>query len=218
MWQALYDTLKDRNFTILTIAMESRGEDAARPWIEAAKPAHPSLIDREHHVADLYNMVNVPQAVWIDEAGRIVRPTETAGASDSFRGMDRKTLTLSKEAQAERTAVKNAYVQAIRDWVLKGEHALSPAAARARLALPDETVALANAHFRLGRHLLAAGNAVEGQAFLAEAARLRPDSWNIWRQAADLEEVGKAGSPAFWARVDALGERPYYVPARLGED
>lgn len=215
MWQQIYAELKSRNFTIITVAMESRGEATARPWIEAAKPEHPSLIDREHHVADLYNMVNVPQAVWIDEAGRIVRPTETAGASDSFRGMDRKTFSMSKEAQAERAAIKNAYVQAIRDWALSGRHALPPAEAKARMPLPDAGVALANANFRLGRFLVAAGAAAEGQAFLAEAARLRPESWNIWRQAADLDEIGKAGSPSFWARVDALGDRPYYVPATL---
>ena len=29
-------------------------------------------------------MVNVPQAVWIDETGHIVRPTESAGA---YRGI-----------------------------------------------------------------------------------------------------------------------------------
>jgi hypothetical protein len=26
----------------------------------------------------------------------------------------------------------------------------------------------------------------------------------------ELEEVGKASGPEFWAAVDALGERPYY--------
>ena len=46
--------------------------DAARPWIEAAAPSYPALIDRNHRVAELYNMVNVPQAVWIDETGTIV--------------------------------------------------------------------------------------------------------------------------------------------------
>ena len=52
--------------------MDARA-DAARPFIEAAAPSYVSLIDRDHHLADLYNMVNVPQGVWIDEAGRIVR-------------------------------------------------------------------------------------------------------------------------------------------------
>jgi hypothetical protein len=36
-------------------------------------------------------MVNVPQAVWIDERGTIVRPTEPAGAYEGFRRMDRVT-------------------------------------------------------------------------------------------------------------------------------
>jgi hypothetical protein len=38
----------------------------------------------------------------------------------------------------------------------------------------------------------------------------------MWRQAADLDEVGKAGGEAFWRRVQALGERAYYPPADLG--
>ena len=29
----------------------------------------------------------------------------------------------------------------------------------------------------------------------------------MWRQAADLEEVGKASGPDFWKRVKALGEQ-----------
>ena len=60
MWQSLYAELKDRDFTVLTVAMDVA--EAARPWIEAANPTYPCLIDRNHHVADLYNMVNVPQA------------------------------------------------------------------------------------------------------------------------------------------------------------
>ena len=72
MWQKLYEDLDVNNFVVLAIAMD--GAEAARPWIEAAKPTYPCLIDRDHHVADLYNMINVPQAVWIDEGGRMVRP------------------------------------------------------------------------------------------------------------------------------------------------
>ena len=30
-----------------------------------------------------------------------------------------------------------------------------------------------------------------GRAVLGQASRLHPDSWNIWRQAADIDEVGK---------------------------
>jgi hypothetical protein len=37
----------------------------------------------------------------------------------------------------------------------------------------------------------------------------------MWRQAADLGEVGKASGPEFWARVHALGDRKYYPPPDL---
>ena len=65
---------------IIAVAMDSR-EDAARPWIKEAAPSYPALIDRDHRVADLYNMVNVPQAVWIDEEGHIVRRRKTPARS-----------------------------------------------------------------------------------------------------------------------------------------
>ena len=77
MWQKLYQDLSTKNFAIVAVAFDE--PQAARPWIEAAQPTYPCLIDRTHHVAELYHMVNVPQATWIDETGRIVRPPENAG-------------------------------------------------------------------------------------------------------------------------------------------
>ena len=65
MWQKLYDELKDKNFIVIAVAMDAR-VDAARSWIEDAAPTYPAVIDRDHRLAELYNMVNVPQAVWID--------------------------------------------------------------------------------------------------------------------------------------------------------
>jgi hypothetical protein len=70
-------------------------------------------------------------------------------------------------------------------------------------------------NFRLGVWLRRIGRPDEAASFLAEASRLHPDSWNIWRQAADLDEVGKASGPEFWARVRMLGDRPYYPPPDL---
>ena len=54
------------------------------------------------------------------------------------------------------------------------------------------------------------GRTEEAATHFAEASRLHPESWTIWRQAADLRAVGEASGEAFWQRVDALGERPYY--------
>jgi len=109
VWQSIYVDLKDQSFVVIAVAMDDA--DAARPWIEAAKPTYPCVIDRDHHVADLYNMVNVEAAL----------------------------------------------------------------------------------HF-------------------AEASRLHPESWTIWRQSAQKDASGLATGPEFWARVDALGDRPYHRP------
>jgi hypothetical protein len=191
---------------------------AARPWIEAAKPSYPCLIDNDHRVADLYHMVNVPQAVWIDETGHIVRPTESAGAYEGFRAVDRTTRKVPDEVAAITSQAKRTYVEAVRDWVVRGSasiHAFRPEAAIAHLSLPDETVARAHAHFRLGQHLLRHGQAAAARAQFDEARRLHPDSWNIWRQTAAVDDRGLAAGPEFWARVDALGRRRYYAPVDM---
>lgn len=215
MWQVLYQDLKDLGFMVVAVAEESRGADSARPWIEQAKPDYWALIDPDHLVARLYGMTNVPQSVWIDAKGRIVRPAETAGSTDHFRRMDLKTRTMAPEDQAARQAAREAYFGAVREWVRTGAHALPADAARSKQPKITPEIAEAHARFRLGTWLRANGKGTEGDRQLKEASRLHPDSWNIWRQAADLDEVGKASGPEFWARVQALGSKAYYPPPDL---
>ena len=159
--------------------------------------------------------MNVPQAIWIDEQGRIVRPPETAGSTDHFRRMDLKTRTMSPEDQAERLAARQAYLDAVRAWV--NYRQACPAGRRRprRAAQGDPEIAEAHARFRLGVWLRAHGDIVEGDRQMNTASALHPDSWSMWRQAADLDEVGKASGPDFWKRVQALGDRPYYPPPKL---
>ncbi len=215
MWQELSDSLKTENFAVVAVAEESRGAEHARQWIEQANATYWCLIDVDHRVASLYGMVNVPQCVWIDEAGRIVRPPETAGSTDHFRGIDPVTRTMSAEAQAARLATRAAYLDAVADWVRTGRHALDSDHARAKLPTITSDMALADACFRLGVWLRRNGRAAEAVPFLRKASQLHPDSWNIWRQTADLDEVGKASGLEFWTRVHALGDRPYYPPPEL---
>jgi hypothetical protein len=218
VWQSLFGDMKDHGFTVLAVALDQ--PETARPWIEAAAATYPCLIDRDHYLADVYNMVNVPQAVWIDEEGRIVRPPETAGSMDAFRAMDRKTFTIPDEVMAERNRVKTQYFDAVRDWVLRGSgsvHAMNATRTAEKLKLPDATIAEAHARFQLGRHLLRAGREVEAQVQMAEASRLHPDSWAMWRQAAAKDTRGLASGPEFWKRVDALESRYYYPPAEIDD-
>jgi hypothetical protein len=163
-------------------------------------------------------MVNVPTAVWIDEHGRMVRPPENAGSSDSWRKADRTTGKLSDDLVAERTRTKAAYFDAVRDWALRGAaspYALDANAITTRMSVSDASIAEAHAHFRLGQALLHEGRADEARAQFDEATRLHPDSWAMWRQAAPKSPNGIAGGPEFMKRVDALGERYYYPPVEL---
>ena len=203
MWQQLFDGLKTEKFMIVAIAEESRGAEHARQWIEQASAKYWCLIDTEHRVADLYGMVNVPQAVWIDETGRIVRPPENAGSTDHFRLMDRTTRTLAPEHQAARLAARSAYLDAVRDWVLTGRHALAADDARRNLPRVTPEIALAQAHFRLGVWLRRHGNAAEGDAHLAEASRLHPDV---------VEHLAPGGR----SRRGRQGERRGILAARAG--
>lgn len=213
MWQSLYADARNSNFVVVAVALDV--PEAARPWIEVAKPDYPCLIDRDHQVADLFNFTNVPQAVWIDEDGRIVRPPENAGSSDAFRRMDRTTKQMTAEQLKERERTKSIYVAALRDWIAKGagsEFVYTPAQVRDRLRVPDHGIMQAHAHFRLAQYLVRHGRHEEALAHYAEASRLHPESWSIWRQGAEKDPTGTATSPEFWARVDALGEQPYHRP------
>jgi tetratricopeptide (TPR) repeat protein len=215
VWQGLTKELADTNLVIVSVALESRGIEAALPYIEAASPTYPCLIDRQHLVAGLFGMVNVPTAVWIDEDGRIVRPPEPAGTNDAFRKMDTSTGRMAPEDLQHLRAERRRYLDGIRDWARRGSDspwALDEAEVARRLARPDEKHELARAHFVLGEYLWEQGQPGRAQAHFSEAVRLHPESWEYRRQALDLEGQGKAGGREYWEAVAALGDRPYYPP------
>ena len=218
VWQRLYEELGSSGFLPITVALDSGGNEAAGPWIAAANPTYPCLIDRQHLVAGLYDMVNVPTAVWIDEDGRIVRPPETAGSNDAFRSMDPKTFAMPPEALQSIRDVRRRYLDALRDWAGNGADSrfvLSDEEVLRRLNPPNDSHARAAAEFRLGEYLFEQGYSAAAARHFDEAKRLRPESWAYRRQVWDLEEKGKAGGPEFWAAVQALGDSPYYAPVEL---
>src|SRR5262249_35675570 len=177
-WQALYEELGDRGFVPIAVAMDSRAGDPV-PWIEAAKPTYPALIDQDHRLAELYGIVNVPQAVWIGESGRIVRPAEAAGAYEGFRRMNRTTREMPEDAARLTAQAKATYLDAIRDWVRRGArsaHAFTAEQARAHLPALTEDTVRAQATFRLGQALLRRGEAAEGERLIQEASPLHPES------------------------------------------
>ena len=208
-WQALYRELKDKNFEIISVAQDTGGAKDAGPWITAAKPEFTALVDEQQVVTQLYKMVNVPTAVWIDERGRIVRPNEVAFIDDrfkSFTGMD-----------------SAPYVAAIRDWAANGArsiYALSDEELKTRLQLSSEHAddrALADAQFALAEYLYKQNKIADAIPHFKEAQRLAPDNWNYKRQAWALSNAERDYGTTFKKEVEKLNGKPYYEPHKLPE-
>jgi tetratricopeptide (TPR) repeat protein len=155
-------------------------------------------------VSRLYNMVNVPTGVWIDEKGRIVRPNEVAFIDDRFKpftGLDAAP-----------------YIDALRDWVEKGDksaYVMNEEQLQARLAPPDAAALLASAEFGLGEHLYKAGHLAEAIPHFKEAQRLNPRSWNYKRQAYKLSSESDYGTTFLKEVEKAGGSKVYYPPPDL---
>jgi len=204
-WQALYEQLKDKNFEIISVAQDTGGVKDAGPWITAAKPTLTALIDEKHLVSKLYNMVNVPTGVWINEQGRIVRPNEVAFVDDRFKNF---------------TGMDSApYLNALKDWVDKGEksqYAMSEDQLRQKLSSQDPNIALAAAEFGLGEQLYKSGHSAEAIPHFKEAQRLNPKSWNYKRQAYALGDSKRDYGTTFKDEVEKIGgSKVYYTPPDL---
>jgi hypothetical protein len=224
VWQELRTELYPR-LEIVTVALDARGASAARPWIEKAQSAHPSLID-EAHVLGQLGIVNVPSGLWIDQAGVIVRPPETAHPRrPTFKDqavpadatpLQRERIETSKalNADAER------YVAALRDWVANGRasrYALTPDEVVRRSRPRPLNEATAAAHFALGQHLHAAGEPALAIEHFKEAQRLHPTSWTYRR---DAWAIAGPDHPAIYGTtwlddVKREGVENYYPPLEL---
>ncbi len=119
-WQAIYEELGDQGLEIISVAQDTGGEAAAGEWFDRANATFTQIVDENHTISTLFNMVNVPTGVWIDENGVIVRPNETAYTTNSVLELGGKKMTIQGAN----------YTAALRDWVAKGalsEFVVSPA-------------------------------------------------------------------------------------------
>ena len=228
MWQELRTRLHPQGLEVVTVALDV-DVDAARPFIEPAGAEHPSLIDQAHITDELFGFVNVPNGVWIDEQGVIVRPAEPAfpGANpvvDSLREVDVSQLppeTAEMIIEARKiTTDPEGYLDMLEDWVEHG--------AASRYALtPDEVVkrseprsmeeALAAAEFELGERLHRDGDHAAAIPHWRAAHRLFPENWTYKRQAWNFEDPVRQGrtdvyDSSWFDDIKKLGAENYYPP------
>jgi tetratricopeptide (TPR) repeat protein len=228
VWQALRTELHPLGVEVVTVALDVDA-DAARPFIEQASPEHPSLLDEAHVLDELFGVVNVPNGVWIDEDGVIVRPAEPAHPgrnpfTDSFKTMDLSTVPpelvdVLREAQKIRTD-PDAYVAMLRDWAANGSasrYALEPDEVVRRSRPRDADSATAAAHFELGQHLHRAGDHAAAIPHWREAHRLDPDNWTYRRNAWNFEDPTRQGhtdayDSSWYEDIKKIGAENYYPP------
>lgn len=180
----------------ITVALDQDPEDP-RPFIEEAGATHPSLIDTEHALADLYGIVNVPTLIWIDEQGRMVKPHDVAFATNTFQqfhGMD-----------------AGPFLASLRRWVNENDPVFDPDAARAKLMAPSREEQLARAEFSLAWHLHQAGRTEAAERHFERAIALSPWDFTIRRGSMPIRGKNPFGPEFFEFAVewDAAG-KPYY--------
>lgn len=152
--------------------------DDVREWAEGI--SFPVLLDRDHLLADLYAVSNVPTVVWIDTDGSIARPNSAEVGTDMFKDFTGVT--------------PDEHMQQVRDWVREG-------------VLPDDAdyevddlsadEIDARLAFRLATHSRRAGNEARASHWFAAAGELAPMDFTIRRAAMPLQGVDPFGEAFF---------------------
>jgi hypothetical protein len=194
----LHIELEPAGLTIVAVALDD-SVAAAKPWVDEAKATYPALLDRDQIVAALYGIVNIPTTVWIDEAGRIVRPPAIAPADDRFKdftGID------SQIHHGE-----------LRRWVHDDEVPMSEGEVQERQIPPDHDDQLARLERRVAAHLRREGNQEAAERHFARAFELAPMDWTIRRGSMPLRGEDPFGQEFFdfYQEWESAG-RPGHAP------
>lgn len=182
VWQPIYEELKEVNpdFEIISVAQDTGGEADAGPIFDAANVTYTAIIDENHHISALYNLVNVPSGVWIDEQGRIVRINEGTYAKVHMNG----------------AFGTDEYVPIVRDWVMNGagsEYVWDRERVEGSIVQRTPEAERAQPTFRLGSYFFQNDNDEKAEQYWTLAQELDPNSWNYLRQDLLYEEGGSAG-------------------------
>ena len=203
VWQSIYEELNDDSFEIISVAQDSGGEEAAGFIFDDAEVTYTSIIDVNHHISALYNLLNVPSGVWIDENGQIARINEGTYATTHYDG----------------AFGNDDYVPIVRDWVAKGAdsaYVWDRDKVKESIFLRSDEAELAAPAFRLGSYYFNQDNDAKAEKYWTIAQELDPNSWNYLRQDLQYEEGGSAG-PEWRERRDRIegAGGSYYAPLEI---
>ena len=155
-------------FQFVSVAVDTQGADAARPWTERAGATFPTVVDRDNALAAIYDYKLIPNGVVLDAAG-IIRYRKIGG--------------FSVEHAADVEAIQRLIDGAVEQVELEAP------------AVPyqlDETErALVDTRMRLGAGLFARGARAEAVAEWRRALQLDPGNLTIRKQIWMAEHPGE---------------------------
>ncbi len=191
-----FEKLADPNFMIIAVAQDTEGLAAAAPWYEKAGITYVGLVDETHRVSALYNLVNVPSAVWIDERGIV-------------RRIDEGTYAV-KHKMGEMEFGRDDYAPMVAAWVRNGSESVYVRAGAVTLEPRTAEQSLAEPAFRLGVYFQKQGDLQRADRYWQKAQALNPDSWNYHRQ--DWAFTPDEASANWAKKFQSMEGKPYYRP------
>jgi hypothetical protein len=189
----LYEELGAEGFVPFTVALD-RSPGDARPYIERANPTHPSVIDTEHRVAELYHVINVPTMIWIDEAGRVCRPHDSQFGTDTFTAFHGNR--------------SEPYLDLLRAWVREGRGVLDSEEVRRLQRPPSPESQLARTERALAWHLHQQGRTEAADRHFERAGQLAPGDWTIRRGSMPIRGINPMGPEFFELAKEGKPEYP----------
>ena len=197
-WQAFYEE-HGEDFELISVAEDTGGEAAAGQIFDDADVSYTAIIDEDHTISSLFNFVNVPSAVWIDEEGRVARINEGTYVSKHKIG----TFEFGTDK----------YIPAVEDWLKNGEkseYVWSPEEVSEQIIPRTDGEDLADATFKLAVYFHSQGDEERANKYWEQAQKLSPDNWNYHRQ--DWSFTPDEAIPNWARKVQSLGDKPYYRP------
>lgn len=155
-WQKVYEQNKDKNFEILSVAVDGQGAEVVRPHVKGT--TFTTVVDQNNTLVNLFHFKIVPNGIFIDENG---------------------TIRLLKEGFHVDTP---EHIQAVEQLINKEVEKVEFEEGSTRNAESDLQIQLAQTKFKLGMEYVKQERNEEALRELDDAVLLDPDNFTIRKQ------------------------------------
>ncbi len=192
-WQRFYEKHADKNFELISIALEHGGAELAKPFVEAANATYPVVADEEGLTSRLLDFRLVPNGVLVDEEG-VIQYAKYGGFN-----------------------VDNPDDIAAVERFLAGEDPGPGKPADGPYTLSQTELELVETKMRLGRLLYAQGDKTGALAEWKDALRYDPENLVIRKQiwAAKYPEKFHPTIDWEWQKIQLKTERDAEIAAGI---